>query len=172
MALLNTLDKWIDEIPPLPTPQRFGNLAFRRWGKRLEDVSSLNANNASPSYVFVSSGMRHAFVRSLATPFSPGHSTHIPVFLVLLRVVYPYGLRHGTRDFVCFVLVMPNSHPVLPTRTRLRAATCANNLPALSTSLLETARCIQPGAGRQPWCLGSRRLHFSGLHLRKCPVTR
>ncbi len=36
--MLDKLDQWIDEIPPLPTPQRFGNLAFRTWGKRLEEV--------------------------------------------------------------------------------------------------------------------------------------
>lgn len=41
LALLDTLDRWIDEIPPLPTPQRFGNLAFRSWGKRLESVRDL-----------------------------------------------------------------------------------------------------------------------------------
>lgn len=39
VAVLDTLEVWIDDIPPLPTPQRFGNLAFRTWGKRLEDVS-------------------------------------------------------------------------------------------------------------------------------------
>jgi serine/threonine-protein phosphatase 2A activator len=38
MRMLDTLDSWIDDIPPQPTPQRFGNLAFRTWGKRLEDV--------------------------------------------------------------------------------------------------------------------------------------
>jgi hypothetical protein len=38
MEMLDILDAWIDDIPPLPTPQRFGNLAFRTWGKRLEDV--------------------------------------------------------------------------------------------------------------------------------------
>lgn len=41
LALLDKLDNWIDEIPPLPTPQRFGNLAFRTWGKKLEDVRFL-----------------------------------------------------------------------------------------------------------------------------------
>lgn len=44
MKLLDTLDGWIDDIPPLPTPQRFGNLAFRAWGKRLHDV-----RHSSPS---------------------------------------------------------------------------------------------------------------------------
>jgi serine/threonine-protein phosphatase 2A activator len=38
LGLLGELDRWIDEVPPLPTPQRFGNLAFRKWGERLEQV--------------------------------------------------------------------------------------------------------------------------------------
>ena len=45
LDLVNTFDKWIDEIPPLPTPQRFGNLAFRTWGKRLEDVGLPNSSD-------------------------------------------------------------------------------------------------------------------------------
>ncbi|KAF7972229.1 hypothetical protein HWV62_18632 [Athelia sp. TMB] len=36
IAMLDELERWIGEIPPLPTPQRFGNLAFRQWGARLE----------------------------------------------------------------------------------------------------------------------------------------
>ena len=40
VRLLDELDNWIDDIPPQPTPQRFGNLAFRLWGKRLEEVCS------------------------------------------------------------------------------------------------------------------------------------
>jgi hypothetical protein len=39
LALLQILSDWIDEIPPLQTPQRFGNLAFRTWGTRLEEAS-------------------------------------------------------------------------------------------------------------------------------------
>lgn len=38
VGLLNELDAWIDDIPPQESPQRFGNLAFRTWGKRLEEV--------------------------------------------------------------------------------------------------------------------------------------
>lgn len=37
--LLNTLDKWIDEIPPIDQPQRFGNKAFRDFFKRLKENS-------------------------------------------------------------------------------------------------------------------------------------
>jgi len=38
IAALDTIESWIDEVPPQPTPQRFGNLAFREWGKLLEEV--------------------------------------------------------------------------------------------------------------------------------------
>lgn len=38
LALLERLDQWIEETPPLQSPQRFGNLAFRTWGTRLEEV--------------------------------------------------------------------------------------------------------------------------------------
>uniref|UniRef100_A0A4W3IVV2 Serine/threonine-protein phosphatase 2A activator n=1 Tax=Callorhinchus milii TaxID=7868 RepID=A0A4W3IVV2_CALMI len=36
VALLNTLDKWIDETPPGDQPSRFGNKAFRLWYSKLE----------------------------------------------------------------------------------------------------------------------------------------
>lgn len=41
LDMIDTLDAWIDEIPPLSTPQRFGNLAFRDWGRRLEQVCTI-----------------------------------------------------------------------------------------------------------------------------------
>lgn len=39
--MLETLDKWIDEIPPIEQPQRFGNKAFRTFYSKLKDVSIL-----------------------------------------------------------------------------------------------------------------------------------
>lgn len=53
IALLETLDTWIDAIPPLETPQRFGNLAFRTWGKRLEDVSLAVVLNLCIVYLII-----------------------------------------------------------------------------------------------------------------------
>ena len=38
LVLLDTLEQWTIEIPPLQSPQRFGNLAFRTWGQQLEKV--------------------------------------------------------------------------------------------------------------------------------------
>ena len=37
-TLLDILNSWIDEIEPSTGPRRFGNIAFRTWIKRLEEV--------------------------------------------------------------------------------------------------------------------------------------
>lgn len=36
--LLDTLNSWIDDIPPIDQPQRFGNKAFRSWHAQLVEV--------------------------------------------------------------------------------------------------------------------------------------
>lgn len=38
VGILEQIDGWIDEIPLRVDPQRFGNLAFRDWGNKLEEV--------------------------------------------------------------------------------------------------------------------------------------
>jgi serine/threonine-protein phosphatase 2A activator len=38
LALLDTLSRWVDEIPPIQQPMRYGNKAFRTWIERLEEV--------------------------------------------------------------------------------------------------------------------------------------
>lgn len=38
LQLLQQLDQWTTEIEPKQGPQRFGNLAFRDWGARLDEV--------------------------------------------------------------------------------------------------------------------------------------
>ncbi|KNZ49902.1 hypothetical protein VP01_470g7 [Puccinia sorghi] len=47
--ILQRLDQWISDIPIDPTPQRFGNKAFKIWGQRLESVASLPI--LSPPYL-------------------------------------------------------------------------------------------------------------------------
>lgn len=38
IEMLDELERWIEEAPPRGEPQRFGNLAFRDWGKIVEEV--------------------------------------------------------------------------------------------------------------------------------------
>lgn len=37
-TVLDILNTWIDEVPPSTGPRRFGNVAFREWMQRLEEV--------------------------------------------------------------------------------------------------------------------------------------
>ena len=41
VALLDEVKSWVAELPPYGDRQRFGNLAFRDWGKRLKEVHLL-----------------------------------------------------------------------------------------------------------------------------------
>ncbi|KIM71943.1 hypothetical protein PILCRDRAFT_27804, partial [Piloderma croceum F 1598] len=104
IQLLDTLDAWIDDIPPQPTPQRFGNLAFRTWGKRLHDTlpsliqsilpqhipaqtKSLLIQHLSP-YLLTSFG---SFVRM---DYGTGHELAFALFLCTLSLirVFPFPL--------------------------------------------------------------------------------
>lgn len=42
LDLLETLDQWINETPPVDQPSRFGNKAFRTWYAKLDQVSTLS----------------------------------------------------------------------------------------------------------------------------------
>ena len=42
LDVMKELNTWIDEIPPLVQPSRFGNKAFRIWFDRLCKVSFRN----------------------------------------------------------------------------------------------------------------------------------
>lgn len=39
VSMMDKLHDWVDEIPPLQQPMRFGNQAFRQWHARLVDRS-------------------------------------------------------------------------------------------------------------------------------------
>ena len=98
IALLDQLDSWIDEIPPLPTPQRFGNLAFRIWGKRLEEVgystfkSSCFFSSVTDIYP-ESFRVTSNFITALISPVYPSVET---LFYYFVRIFHAYGLWDRT----------------------------------------------------------------------------
>lgn len=38
LAFLEKCSGWVDDIPPLEQPMRFGNKAFRTWLEKVEEV--------------------------------------------------------------------------------------------------------------------------------------
>ncbi|KAF8588269.1 Phosphotyrosyl phosphatase activator [Ramaria rubella] len=97
LAMFDELDAWIDDIPPQPTPQRFGNLAFRGYGKRLEERSNdLLQTLLPPSLCTAIPLIRPYFLISFGSfqrlDYGTGHETSFALFLfclVLLRFFEP-----------------------------------------------------------------------------------
>ncbi|KAL1705754.1 hypothetical protein EV121DRAFT_202817 [Schizophyllum commune] len=108
LKLLDTLDGWIDEIPPQHSPQRFGNLAFRTWGRRLEEhaeavLKALVPYNLVPHilpYFLTSFG---SFVRM---DYGTGHEASFAMFLcclTLTRFFEPEEEQERQLVFLVFV---------------------------------------------------------------------
>ncbi|TFK24812.1 serine/threonine-protein phosphatase 2A activator 1 [Coprinopsis marcescibilis] len=92
VSLLETLDRWIDEIPPLKTPQRFGNLAFRTWGQRLDENSNILLEELlgpeySPVIKFVRPYLMTSFGSFTRMDYGTGHETSFVLFLLCLTLV-------------------------------------------------------------------------------------
>ncbi len=84
---LETLDKWIDEVPPVQQPMRFGNKAFRTW---LERVTS-NADQMLESMVTVKEAIPEIKVYLIESfgsleriDYGTGHELNFVVFLFCL----------------------------------------------------------------------------------------
>ncbi|KAI0077814.1 Phosphotyrosyl phosphatase activator [Panus rudis PR-1116 ss-1] len=92
LSLLDTLDQWIDEIPPLPTPQRFGNLAFRTWGQKLEDnlellLKSLLPSDFEPAIPHLSPYLTTSFGSFTRMDYGTGHETSFALLLLCLGLI-------------------------------------------------------------------------------------
>lgn len=92
LAMLDALDGWIDEIPPLPTPQRFGNLAFRTWGKRLESeadalLAVLLPASCRPAAPFLKPYLLTSFGSFTRIDYGTGHETSFALLLLCLTLI-------------------------------------------------------------------------------------
>ncbi|KAF8963092.1 hypothetical protein BDZ97DRAFT_1821716 [Flammula alnicola] len=111
LALLNELDQWIEEIPPLQTPQRFGNLAFRKWGQRLEERSDeileqLLAPEFSVIIPHVKPYLLSAFGSFSRMDYGTGHETSFALFLLCLTLVrFFQPVAEEERDLVLTVFL-------------------------------------------------------------------
>lgn len=92
LALLERLDQWIEETPPLQSPQRFGNLAFRTWGTRLEEkceelLEELLGENYRPILQFAKPYLMSSFGSFTRMDYGTGHETSFALFLLVLTLV-------------------------------------------------------------------------------------
>lgn len=95
IALLSRLDQWTEDIRPLDTPQRFGNLAFRDWGARLEEQSHAlhqdllaDQPNLKPYIAELKAYLYDAFGSFVRIDYGSGHEL---TFLAWLAYLYRLG---------------------------------------------------------------------------------
>ncbi|CAE6354054.1 unnamed protein product [Rhizoctonia solani] len=90
LKLLEELESWISDIPPQASPQRYGNLAFRDWGKRLEErcqslLESMLPNNLHKAVPLLKPYLLTSFGSFIRVDYGTGHELSFVVFLLCLH---------------------------------------------------------------------------------------
>lgn len=87
--MLEILEKWIDEIPPIQQPQRFGNQAYRKWHSRLEEETTQLLQSILPeplhkSILEIQIYLIEGFGNSTRIDYGTGHELSFLLFLCAL----------------------------------------------------------------------------------------
>ncbi|KAG8937262.1 Serine/threonine-protein phosphatase 2A activator 1 [Tulasnella sp. 418] len=95
VALLDEIEKWVEDIPPQESPQRFGNLAFRDWGKRLEEratslLSGLLPEALQPAVPVLSPYFLASFGSFTRIDYGSGHELSFALLLCSLSLLRFY----------------------------------------------------------------------------------
>lgn len=121
LTVLETLEKWVKEFPPVAQPARFGNKAFRNWYTRLEtkapillgkvvDFGEESVYAASNGVSLESLGeelsvyLSTSFGNNTRIDYGSGHEAH---FLVLLFCLWKIGVFFEEDDEDLVLLVFP-----------------------------------------------------------------
>ncbi|OWK10413.1 hypothetical protein Celaphus_00005159 [Cervus elaphus hippelaphus] len=89
VALLNTLDRWIDETPPVDQPSRFGNKAYRTWYAKLDQEAENLVATVVPTHLAaavpeVAVYLKESVGNSTRIDYGTGHEAAFAAFLCCL----------------------------------------------------------------------------------------
>ncbi|XP_054375322.2 serine/threonine-protein phosphatase 2A activator isoform X5 [Pongo abelii] len=89
VALLNTLDRWIDETPPVDQPSRFGNKAYRTWYAKLDEEAENLVATVVPTHLAaavpeVAVYLKESVGNSTRIDYGTGHEAAFAAFLCCL----------------------------------------------------------------------------------------
>lgn len=89
VTMLNTFEGWIDEIPPIDQPQRFGNKAFRTWSRKLFDDSddliiTLLSEECKEAVIELKVYLHDSFGNATRIDYGTGHEISFVYFLLCL----------------------------------------------------------------------------------------
>nr|XP_003229726.2 PREDICTED: serine/threonine-protein phosphatase 2A activator [Anolis carolinensis] len=89
VSLLNTLDRWIEETPPVDQPSRFGNKAFRTWYAKLDQgaeslVATVIPKDLADAVPEVAVYLKESVGNSTRIDYGTGHEAAFAAFLCCL----------------------------------------------------------------------------------------
>ena len=89
ITMLEKLSAFVDEVPPIEQPQRFGNKAFRTWYELLQTRADELLQNvlpeiAHPAIVELKAYLTEAFGNSTRIDYGTGHELSFVMFLCCL----------------------------------------------------------------------------------------
>ncbi|XP_078128396.1 serine/threonine-protein phosphatase 2A activator isoform X2 [Sander vitreus] len=89
LDLLGTLDRWIDETPPVDQPSRFGNKAFRTWYAKLDQeaealVSTVLPADKSAAAPEIAVYLKESVGNATRIDYGTGHEAAFAAFLCCL----------------------------------------------------------------------------------------
>ncbi|KAJ8286526.1 hypothetical protein GJAV_G00040160 [Gymnothorax javanicus] len=89
LSLLDTLDRWIDETPPVDQPSRFGNKAYRTWYARLDKeaealVAAVIPTDSSAAVPEIAVYLKESVGNSTRIDYGTGHEAAFAAFLCCL----------------------------------------------------------------------------------------
>lgn len=136
LSLLQTLTSWIDEIPPLPHPARYGNPAYRSWHARLSAEAPalllpiLPSEELLPAVDELLPYLLDSFGNASRIDYGTGHETNFAAFLYCLA-------RLG--------LIREEDYPALVTRVFVAYLEIMRRL--------QTTYCLEPAGSHGVWGL-------------------
>ncbi|KAG5834985.1 serine/threonine-protein phosphatase 2A activator isoform X1 [Anguilla rostrata] len=89
LSLLDTLDRWIDETPPVDQPSRFGNKAYRTWYAKLDQeaealVAAVIPADCSAAAPEIAVYLKESVGNSTRIDYGTGHEAAFAAFLCCL----------------------------------------------------------------------------------------
>ncbi|XP_066159195.1 serine/threonine-protein phosphatase 2A activator-like [Euwallacea fornicatus] len=89
VSMLDTLSQWVDEIPPVQQPQRFGNASFKIWYGRLKEQAIELLKGVLPSELYraipeISVYLEEGFGNATRIDYGTGHELSFIMFLCSL----------------------------------------------------------------------------------------
>ncbi|KAH0455508.1 hypothetical protein IEQ34_015540 [Dendrobium chrysotoxum] len=136
LSLIETLDKWIEEIPPLPHSSRYGNPAYRSWHDKLSNegisliLPLLTSDELRPAADELLPYLLDSFGNASRIDYGTGHETNFAAFLYCLA-------RLG--------LIKEEDYPALVTRVFVAYLHLMRRL--------QTMYCLEPAGSHGVWGL-------------------